>query len=226
MRLLNIAGMSVAIKPAGFQLDVLRYLNTDYTMGVFLDIRCANQNVSGIFYEVRQSRINATKKKIFIFRKLNDRMKSLYSQASIHRMFDFSYSWLILGSNMSHSLQNLNETGFSIVTDLAILSPNSTGTETDYVLYDVYNHCKWRGGTLNVTQLGTWSEYNGLRIILTGSRIFRRRNFHGLRAKAVGIVSSSLADYSRVIYLLCRQCIFFIGAVQTVRREFDRLSGR
>jgi len=53
MRLLNIAGLSVAIKPAGFQLDVLRYLNTDYTMGVFLDIRCANQNVSGIFYEVR-----------------------------------------------------------------------------------------------------------------------------------------------------------------------------
>jgi len=56
MRLLNIAGLSAAIKPAEFQLDVLKYLDTDYIMGVFLDIRCANQNVSGIFYEVRQSR--------------------------------------------------------------------------------------------------------------------------------------------------------------------------
>lgn len=54
MRLLQIAkDVSVAIKPAGFQLDVARYLNTDFPMGVFLDIRCANQNISGIFDEVR-----------------------------------------------------------------------------------------------------------------------------------------------------------------------------
>nr|XP_012233009.1 PREDICTED: uncharacterized protein LOC105678338 [Linepithema humile] len=172
MRLLNVAGMSTAIKPAGFQLDVLRYLNTDYTMGVFLDIRCANQNVSGIFYE-----------------------------ASTHRMFDFSYNWLILGSNINHSLQNLNDTGFSVVTDLAILLPDSAENETDFVLHDVYNPCKWRGGMLNVTQLGTWREYDGLTITLTGSRIFRRRNFHGLRAKAVGIVRFRPSHVSLIDYL-------------------------
>jgi len=137
---------------------------------------------------------------------------NLCLQASTHRMFDFSYSWLILGSNMSHSLQNLNETGFSIVTDLAILLPDLAGNETDYVLYDVYNLCKWCGGMLNVTQLGTWAEYDGLTITLNGSRIFRRRNFRGLRAKAVGIVSSFLATYSYVIYSLCGRMYFFIGA--------------
>lgn len=121
---------------------------------------------------------------------------NLYSQATTHRMFDYSYSWLILGSDMNHSLQSLNDTGFSIVTDLAIVLPTESGNKTAYVLYDVYNFCKWRGGMLNVTQLGTWGEYDGLTITLTDSRISRRRNFHGLRAKAVGIVSSSSANYS------------------------------
>lgn len=56
-RLLNDAGMSTAIKPAGLQIDIRRYLDTDRTMGVFVDIRCSNQNASGIFDEVRIPRI-------------------------------------------------------------------------------------------------------------------------------------------------------------------------
>lgn len=52
LKLLSTARISAAIKPAGFQLDVVRYLDTDRTLGVFLDIRCPNQNVSGIYDEV------------------------------------------------------------------------------------------------------------------------------------------------------------------------------
>lgn len=63
MRLLQDAGLSTAIKPAGSQIDVLRYLETDRTMGVFMDIRCPEQNVSGIFDDVRIS----TSSKNFIF---------------------------------------------------------------------------------------------------------------------------------------------------------------
>lgn len=109
-------------------------------------------------------------------------------------MFDYSYVWLIFGSNLSHSLQSLNDSGFSIVTDFAILLSN----ETDYVLYDVYNLCKMRGGVLNVTWLGSWRKDDGLAINLTGSRIFRRRNYHGLRAKAAGIVSHTLERKIRI----------------------------
>lgn len=103
-------------------------------------------------------------------------------------MYDYSYNWLILGTNMSHSVSILNDTGFSVVTDFVILLPD----EIDYVLYDVYNHCKLRGSLLNVTKLGTWQQDSGLEITLNGSKIERRRNFHGLRAKSAGIVSSSL----------------------------------
>lgn len=53
VKLLNVIGILAAIKPAGFQVDVLRYLDTDRTLGVFLDIRCPSQNVSGIFDLVR-----------------------------------------------------------------------------------------------------------------------------------------------------------------------------
>lgn len=55
MMLLNDLGISTAIKPAGLQIDLLRYLDTDRTLGVFVDVRCPNQNVSGIFDEVRIS---------------------------------------------------------------------------------------------------------------------------------------------------------------------------
>lgn len=53
MKLLTAAGMSTAIKPAGLQIDIPRYLDTDRTLGVFVDIRCSNQNYTGIFDEVR-----------------------------------------------------------------------------------------------------------------------------------------------------------------------------
>ncbi|XP_011882968.1 PREDICTED: uncharacterized protein LOC105570410 [Vollenhovia emeryi] len=168
LKLLNAAGMSTAIKPAGSQIDIPRYLNTDRTMGVFVDTRCPSQNVSGIFDE-----------------------------GTAHRMFDYSYVWLIFASDLSHSLQSLNDSGFSIVTDFAILLPNGT----DYVLYDVYNHCKMRGGVLNVTWLGSWREDDGLAINVTGSRISRRRDFQGLRAKAAGIVVHRPKDVSLIDYL-------------------------
>ncbi|XP_025075693.1 uncharacterized protein LOC105433379 [Pogonomyrmex barbatus] len=173
MRLLNVAGIATGIKPTGSQINIPRYLDTDRTLGVFVDVQCPHQNVSGIFDE-----------------------------ASAHRMFDYSYNWLIIGSNLNHSLQNLNESGFSIVTDFAILLPSETDLNgTDYILYDIYNHCKMRGGVLNVTWLGSWQKDKGLTINLTDSKIARRRNYHGLRAKAAGIVLHRPEHVSLIDYL-------------------------
>ncbi|XP_011262095.1 uncharacterized protein LOC105254854 [Camponotus floridanus] len=169
MKLLTDAGMSTAIKPAGFQVNILRYLDTTRTLGVFLDMRCPNQNVSSIFDE-----------------------------ASAYRMFDYSYNWLILGSNLSHSLQSLNDSVFSIVTDFVIMLSDS---QSGYILYDVYNHCKMRGGILNVTQLGTWRKDIGFTIALNDSKITRRRNYHGLRAKSAGIVLHRPKHMTLVDYL-------------------------
>lgn len=89
-------------------------------------------------------------------------------------------------------MKSLNDSGFSVVTDFVILVPNE---ENNFVLYDVYNHYKLRGGLLNITRFGTWSKKDGLRIFLTGSKIIRRRNYGGMRIKTVGIVSSSLAKH-------------------------------
>jgi len=67
MRLLIVAEMSVAIKPVGSQFDIPRYLNTDRTLGVFVDVRCPNQNVSGIFDEVRIPKFCKEKKTEFFY---------------------------------------------------------------------------------------------------------------------------------------------------------------
>lgn len=119
-------------------------------------------------------------------------------------MFDYSYNWLILGSNLNHSLQSLNESVFSIVTDFAILLPDPN---SDYILYDVFNHCKMRGGILNVTRLGTWREDDGLTIFLNDSKIVRRRNYHGLQAKSAGIVSPNF-NKKCIIYLIKTMYIY------------------
>lgn len=135
-------------------------------------------------------------------------------------MYDYSYVWLVFGSNLSHSLQSLNDSGFSIVTDFAILLPD----ETDYILYDVYNHCKMRGGILNVTWLGSWREDDGLTINLTDSRIYRRRNYHRLQAKAAGIVSHILKRKMHILNIT--KMVISIGAEQTKERKFDRIFRR
>lgn len=100
-------------------------------------------------------------------------------------MYDEMHKWLILGTNLSHSLHILNDDAFSISTDVIIAVPSAN----DYILYDIYNPCKERGGSANVTMFGTWSSKKGLNVTLTQSKFERRSNLHGMRLK-VGIVVS------------------------------------
>lgn len=101
-------------------------------------------------------------------------------------MYDYSYNWLVLGSNYNQSLSLLNDTAYNMVTDLVLAISNNRG---GYDLYDVYNHCKYRGGSLNVTELGTWRGDLGLSVTLTQPLINRRANMHGMRLKISGVVS-------------------------------------
>lgn len=100
-------------------------------------------------------------------------------------MYDYSYNWLVLGSSYNRSIPLLNDTAYNIVTDLVLAVSNKQG----YDLYDIFNHCKYRGGLLNVTKLGTWRQDSGLNIVLTQPLINRRANMHGMRLKISGVVS-------------------------------------
>lgn len=106
-------------------------------------------------------------------------------------MYDYSYNWLILDSNYNHSISLLNDTAYNIITDVALAISNKNGFD----LYDVFNHCKYRGGILNVTELGTWHLDFGLKIFLTQPLINRRANMHGMRLKISGVVSLFIKSY-------------------------------
>lgn len=82
----------------------------------------------------------------------------------------------------------VNDTSFSVVTQFTIVLFKN---EKKY-FYDVYNRCKYRGGILNVTYAGSWSHTSGLNITLTKSKISRRWNFHKMKLKMSGIVSTLL----------------------------------
>jgi len=71
-----------------------------------------------------------------------------------------------------------------MTTDVTLAITNGSG----YDLYDVYNHCKYRGGTLNLTRLGWWRRAEGLIITLTQPLVERRANMHGMTLKISGVV--------------------------------------
>ncbi|KZC03888.1 Glutamate receptor, ionotropic kainate 2 [Dufourea novaeangliae] len=114
----------------------------------------------------------------------NSPFTELLKIGSKYRMYDYSYNWLVLGSNYNQSVPLLNDTAYNIVTDLVLAISNKNG----YDLYDVFNHCKYRGGSLNVTELGTWRRDVGLNITLTQPLIRRRANMHGMRLKISGVI--------------------------------------
>lgn len=61
---------------------------------------------------------------------------------------------------------------------------------SEYILYDIYNPCKHRGGSLNVTLYGSWSKELGLNVILTTSKYHRRTNLHLMNLSVAFVVSS------------------------------------
>lgn len=105
-------------------------------------------------------------------------------QSSRYRMYDYSYSWLILGSKLNKSASLLDDSAYSMTTNLALAIANGS----DYDLYDVFNHCKYRGGHLNVTKLGSWRRGTGLTITLTQPLVQRRANMNGITLKISGVV--------------------------------------
>ncbi|XP_015437865.1 PREDICTED: uncharacterized protein LOC107192984 [Dufourea novaeangliae] len=174
IKVLNDAGILVSIKRLDSNIDVSRFLETTYwKLGVFMDLRCpfADSDAANIFYE-----------------------------ASAHYMFDHLHNWLILeenGRNVTETMQSLNDSTFSIITDFVI----SISKDDECILYDVYNHCKHCGGSLNVVELGTWTRINGLNVDLLEDKFTRRWNYNKLKVKAAGIVTARPKDQDLLEYL-------------------------
>lgn len=77
----------------------------------------------------------------------------------------------------------IRDEGFGTSTDFVLAIERTT----EYMLYDVYNPAKKRGGKLNVTLYGTWSENNSLDVVLTMPKCKRRVNLHRMNLR-VGCV--------------------------------------
>lgn len=111
-------------------------------------------------------------------------------------MYGYAYNWLVLGSRLNESVPMLNDSAYSITTDLVLAITSGSG----YDLYDVFNHCKYRGGKLNVTRLGSWSEEAGLVVTLTQPIIQRRANMNGMTLKISGVVRYFYASKEKSIF--------------------------
>ncbi|XP_076293992.1 ionotropic receptor 75a [Lasioglossum baleicum] len=173
-KILNDAGITVSLRRFGTNVDLWRFLWTQYgNLGVFLDLRCADKN---------------------------DDVSNIYDEASAQYLFEHLNHWLILEDhrkNLTDTVRLLNESTFSIITDFVISIPNDDG----YALYDVYNHCKHCGGSLVVTELGTWTNNTGLSVHLLENMFTRRWNYHQVKAKIAGVVLFRPKDRDLITYL-------------------------
>ncbi|KAL6258656.1 hypothetical protein P5V15_010609 [Pogonomyrmex californicus] len=107
----------------------------------------------------------------------------IYSEATKYFLYDETHKWLILGQKLKGTVRLLNDDAFGLVTDVTVAIQSPTG----YDFYDVYNPCKARGGSMNVTALGYWTEKSGMAIRLKQSKYERRSNLHGMKLK-VGVL--------------------------------------
>ncbi|XP_051157046.1 ionotropic receptor 75a-like isoform X2 [Leptopilina boulardi] len=129
-------------------------------------------------------------------RQEND-IKYLFKEASKEELFKNLNTWLVLSKNLTQALKVVNDTSFSITTDFMI-------GILDYkkiLFYDVYNHCKYRGGILNVSFAGNWNKNIGLNISITKESISRRWNFHGMILKMTGLINYRPKDKQLAEYL-------------------------
>lgn len=108
----------------------------------------------------------------------------IYKKATVARLYGEQHYWLVLVKTLDYSVQVLNDSEYSISTDLAV----AVVEDEKVVLYDAYNQCKYRGGLLNITLLGSWTNTSGLNITLTQPKFTRRSNFHGMNLRMAGLV--------------------------------------
>lgn len=120
-------------------------------------------------------------------------------------MYGSLHHWLIFGVTLNETLTLIEDEGFSTVTSFVIAIEYQS---SEYVLYDVYNPCKLRGGSLNVTLYGTWSEELGLNVALTMSKYRRRANLQLMNlsvAFIVSLMSPSTLFFNFLLYLVYLQ---------------------
>lgn len=162
IRALNDVCKTTIIKPHPF-MDVEKILFANYTpLGVFMDLRCEEQHPSLIFYEATEG-----------------------------HMYESLHNWLIFGSDLNDTISEIKDEGFGTSTDFVLAIEESTESHK-YTLYDVYNPAKKRGGELNVTLYGSWSEQSSLDVVLTMPMYLRRANLHRMKLTIGTIVSITI----------------------------------
>lgn len=116
-------------------------------------------------------------------------------------MYELLHSWLIIGSDLNDTIGMINDEGFGTSTDF-VLAIERESESSEYILYDVYNPAKIRGGNLNVTLYGTWSEESGLDVILTTPKYKRRANLHKMRLSIGTVVSIQHIGLGKILSVI------------------------
>ncbi|KAJ8673009.1 hypothetical protein QAD02_004270 [Eretmocerus hayati] len=211
----QLMGLTIAINYNIFVTDYFIYRGASYVVGLSCNDAkgdselMKNFSQAGIYSSFDKLRIDfevvpilMTKyRRLGVFLDLrcydSEFVQDLMEQATHVRLFGEQHYWLIIGTNLEDSVGSLNDTEFTMSTDFLI----AIVTDVNVMMYDVFNHCKYRGGLLNITRYGTWDDKNGLNVTLLQGKFSRRANLHGMNLRLAGIVSKRPKDMPLEVYL-------------------------
>lgn len=112
-------------------------------------------------------------------------LEGLIFQAAEYEIYGSIHSWLVIGPNKTNTIKLLNDSTFSISTELTVAIPIGH----DYVLYEAYNIAPTKGKPMTVNLYGTWETYSKQKVNETMNYVLTRGNFENLNFTMAGLVS-------------------------------------
>lgn len=137
--------------------------------------------------------------------------KAFLAEMSKRVFFHYERNWLMLSESLEQAFDILNQQNINF--DAEIILTISAG-QGYYDIYEVFNPSHSRGGRLNITRIGRWSEEIGWNIV-KHTKIERRHDLSGITFPTVIPV---IVDSMKLKIIMSKIILNIFLSKQTFRR--------
>lgn len=111
----------------------------------------------------------------------------IFEDFSRWNYFNSSYNWLLMSKNYEKSLEDLKGKNVNLNSEICLAVYDQS---RDVEIFDIYNPNPRTNGKIVSKSIGNWSESEGLKLSLDGTKFERRLNLQGAVINA-GVVATA-----------------------------------
>lgn len=97
--------------------------------------------------------------------------KALMTEMSNRTFFHRERKWLMLSESLDEAFGHLNQENINYDAEIMLAVPSTVEDDDHYDIFDVYNPSHRRGGRLNITLMGYWSNDFGWNEMVSQTKI-------------------------------------------------------